>query len=94
MEAVVGSVDFSMCVYLYVRREGCICPVILLRVVLMQCLSFIYVLCIPAILCAVSSFLFDPHAVSMFASVQIWKEKRGEEGSEGRSAATKVRPPE
>lgn len=50
MEAVVGSVDFSMCVYLYVRREGCICPVILLRVVLMQCLSFIYVLCIPAVL--------------------------------------------
>lgn len=39
MGAVVGSVDFSMCVYLYVRREGCICPVIVLRVVLMQCLS-------------------------------------------------------
>lgn len=89
-----------MCVYLYVRREKKIRPyrpVILLRVALMQCLSFIYVPCIPAVLCAVSGFLFDPHAVSMFTSVQIWKEKRGEEGSEGsegRSAATKVRPPE
>lgn len=54
----------------------------------------LYLRPLPAVLCAVSGFLFDPHAVSMFASVQIWKEKRGEEGSEGRSAATKVRPPE
>lgn len=41
----------------------------------------------------VSVFLFDAHPALLFISLQVWKEERGQEGSKGCSATTKVRPP-